>query len=146
MNLFRRAKLLMASGALALGTLAGLTIAASPAHAATSAATFPSGIHYIHPLNPFQVHLGDGIGCSSNNLTVWGWNFYNGQNLTVNFYRSGQKIHDPVSVTASRLGYMDGWFAAAISFPLQEAGIGDFAASVTETDGYTWWATEQIIC
>jgi hypothetical protein len=146
MNLYRRAKFI-ASGALALGALAGLTIAASPAHAATSAASFPSGIHYTLPLDPYQVHVSDGSGCTSNTLTAYGWNFYNGEKLSVNFYRDGQKIKDdPFPVTASQAGLLGGYFAVTISYPLQDAGGGAFAANVTEPDGFTWWAPEQIVC
>lgn len=146
MNLYRRAKLI-ASGALALGALAGLTIAASPAHAATSAASFPSGPHYTLPLDPYQVHLGDGSGCTSNTLNAYGWNFYNGEKLTVNFYRDGKEIQgDPYPTTAFQVGYLGGYFNVTISYPLQDAGGGAFAANVTDQNGLTWWAPEQILC
>ena len=137
MKPFRRAKFLMLSAVLPLAGLATFLTTATPAHAYA----YPPG--KILPVDPYQVHLSDGYGCGSKNLTVWGWNFTNGEPLTVNFYVDGTQI-GTVSPTANQVGMVDGFFDAYISTPL--GGNNDYTASVTEPDGLTWPATEQILC
>lgn len=63
MMLFHRAKLLVMSGALALGTLGGLTAAASPAHALTPI----TGPQY-HP--PANAYMTASPGCKT--FSIWG--------------------------------------------------------------------------
>jgi hypothetical protein len=138
MKPLRRAKFLMLSALLPLAGLATFLTTATPAHAYT----YPPS--KILPLDPYQVHLGDGSGCGSNNLTAWGWNFYNGEHLIVNFYVDGSQIGNPVSTTAYQLGVVGGFFGTSI--PTSLGGNNDYTASVTEPDGLTWWATESIIC
>ena len=73
-------------------------------------------------------------------LVVWGWNFRDGEPLTITFYDDGRVLGIPITTRAYQDGPVVGYFATSISFsfPLQ----GQFTASVSEPDqnGYTWWA------
>jgi hypothetical protein len=123
-----------------------LPLALSGAFLTVSAPASALIVNYkpILSLDPYTVHLGDGSGCGSDNLTAWGWNFANGENLAVKFYVDGTEIGQPIYTTANRLGFTGGFFSAHISTYL--GGYNDYTATVTEPDGLTWPASENIVC
>ena len=140
MKLIRRAKLLMLSALLPFAILATGLATAAPAHAASS---------YILPFDPYQIFFGGSCTLTPgapNSLWIWGWNFRDGEPLTVRFYDDGRVIGSPISTTAYQNGPLVGFFVTSISY--SPAQYHQYTASVSEPDqsGYTWVAAALVTC
>ena len=138
MKLIRRAKLLTLSALLPFAVLATGLATAAPAHAASSCVL----------VDPYRIYVGGTCTHTSsapNYLWTWGWNFRNGEKLTIRFYDDGRAIGSPISTTANQAGLLGGYFAASISY--SPAQYHQYTASATEPDkygnadrGFTQWA------
>jgi hypothetical protein len=146
MKLFRNAKLLMASGAVALGTLGGLAAAVAPAHASVlpGPITAPNPMYY-----PWHADLTASPGCTTfyisgsgflDNTPAYGGN---GSALVALFKVDayGPQWVDSNFQTVYPSGSVKQWTTPASDY----RGSGEYVAAIDDEGGFTVWSN-AVLC